>query len=407
MSCPPGSVQGTHGILACCPASCKGCGGKSCRLQPGGAEQCCALAIAKSGRRCSETLGAPCIPLRFARNTTAAPRQLRSSVRQTTIVEGKRPAVTEQGTGPSACPPCPRMDGPPASQGIRTYMPRTCTGGGMLAVNMSLGRFPRAFGIGLPHTGTSTLHQVLLRLGCCFATHNHPAFQSRSPTVTCMDRSESIALRTTGNRTSHHHQSHAHHGSSPPVELQSLSLAVTGTGSGSCSRNVIRLARSWQCLTDDPWASHWRALATAFPEAKLILTTVASPLHYGVSALGRGAGKVAFPTGYHQARMDDNEAVRAFVLAQARFYADHVRAVRARMRTDGRIVEVSWSAGDDMRSLASKLNISLAPRGKFDRFKMPHVRERHTGAQHEDNERLLTQMNASLCPANPWLCEEA
>ena len=57
-------VKGTHGIPACCAASCMACGGKGCQNRPGGEEQCCGLAIRRSQRLC-ETHPPPCTPYRF------------------------------------------------------------------------------------------------------------------------------------------------------------------------------------------------------------------------------------------------------------------------------------------------------------------------------------------------------
>ena len=55
--CPTGSIRGSHGVPACCPASCKECGGKGCANRPGGADNCCALNI----QRPCESNGAPCL----------------------------------------------------------------------------------------------------------------------------------------------------------------------------------------------------------------------------------------------------------------------------------------------------------------------------------------------------------
>jgi len=59
--CPKGGIAGSHGLHMCCPASCGECGGRRCELRPGGAEACCASAIHKSRRLCSDA-PPPCTP---------------------------------------------------------------------------------------------------------------------------------------------------------------------------------------------------------------------------------------------------------------------------------------------------------------------------------------------------------
>ena len=60
--CPAGSISGSHGIAACCPAACGQCGGRGCEDQAGGRQSCCALDIQMTGRSCNDT-APPCVPL--------------------------------------------------------------------------------------------------------------------------------------------------------------------------------------------------------------------------------------------------------------------------------------------------------------------------------------------------------
>ena len=60
--CPAGSISGSHGIAACCPASCGHCGGRGCEEREGGRQACCALDIQTAGRSCNGT-APPCVPL--------------------------------------------------------------------------------------------------------------------------------------------------------------------------------------------------------------------------------------------------------------------------------------------------------------------------------------------------------
>ena len=59
--CPAGSISGSHGVAACCPAACGHCGGRGCEERAGGHEACCAIDIQKAGRPCAGT-APPCVP---------------------------------------------------------------------------------------------------------------------------------------------------------------------------------------------------------------------------------------------------------------------------------------------------------------------------------------------------------
>ena len=56
--CPGGGILGSHGVPACCAPSCGVCGGKSCKLRPGGPEACCGMFIK---RPCGPSSPPPCI----------------------------------------------------------------------------------------------------------------------------------------------------------------------------------------------------------------------------------------------------------------------------------------------------------------------------------------------------------
>ena len=60
--CPAGSISGSHGVAACCPAACGHCGGRGCEDRAGGRQACCALDIQTAGRSCNGT-APPCVPL--------------------------------------------------------------------------------------------------------------------------------------------------------------------------------------------------------------------------------------------------------------------------------------------------------------------------------------------------------
>jgi len=65
-------ILGTHGLAACCPASCGECGGKGCQSRPGGKEACCAGAIRSSARTCDRH-APPCLPWPAAHHETWQP----------------------------------------------------------------------------------------------------------------------------------------------------------------------------------------------------------------------------------------------------------------------------------------------------------------------------------------------
>ena len=60
--CPAGSIAGSHGVAACCPAACGHCSGRGCEEREGGRQACCALDIQTAGRSCNGT-APPCVPL--------------------------------------------------------------------------------------------------------------------------------------------------------------------------------------------------------------------------------------------------------------------------------------------------------------------------------------------------------
>ena len=61
--CPAGSISGSHGVAACCPAACGHCGGRGCEEREGGRQACCALDIQTAGRACNGA-APPCVPLK-------------------------------------------------------------------------------------------------------------------------------------------------------------------------------------------------------------------------------------------------------------------------------------------------------------------------------------------------------
>ena len=88
---------------------------------------------------------------------------------------------------------------------------------------MSRTGFPRVCGIGLPHTGTSTLHTLLLRLGCCYARHN---IDRRVDCVAGIDGLHNTVP-------------------APP-------LPANATRHAPCTPRIVHHAQSYQCLSEYP-----------------------------------------------------------------------------------------------------------------------------------------------------------
>ena len=185
--------------------------------------------------------------------------------------------------------------------------------------------FPRVFGIGLPHTGTSTLHALLVLMGCCFATHNWPSgFGSRSS----LDFERRCA--------------------SP----------INASISAECNAEVRDTFLTWQCASDNPWVKRWRLLAAAAPPGtRFILTRVPSALHYGISRTLAATWSVRqarerIVDGWAPGNIIDTRIVR-----HARTYAEHVAAVRRTLGLSPWYAEVCWACGDNATTLMRKVRV--------------------------------------------------
>ena len=193
--------------------------------------------------------------------------------------------------------------------------------------------FPRVIGIGLPHTGTTTLHTLLLLQGCCFAVHNHPSgFSSRQ--ATAFERRCGVG----GN----------------PYNMT------------DCDAELIAEARHWQCITDNPWAMRWELLVANAPlGTRFVLTTFPSALHYGVSRALASMGVNRMMKWSPGSEQDD--LIRSHAVA----YANHVRRVRWRLRGMPTFLEVCWPCGDNASSLLSVLPRSAASDASATLLPMP------------------------------------
>jgi len=349
--CPAGGKSSSSIHNVCCDSACGSCGGRGCDQRPGGRDRCCASEVIQSNQPCSLS-PPPCVPIPNTCPTCNASARQRSGMH------------SRDGVGASA---------------IYRFMVRTCSGSSE-SVATAARAFPRTIGIGLPHTGTSTLHVSLLQLGCCFATHNHQEHQ-RGERMKCGESSETLAARL----ADRFDRSQANH--------RTVSLAE----GLSCEPRVLQEAERWQCLSDDPWATHYAALGKKYPDAKLVLTRFPTPLHYGVSALSRGAGRIAFPNGIPNA----TDAMRPFVLQQARFYFEHNRNVRKMFGQDPRFVEICWPCGDTVSTLAAKLAVG------FDATELQAAPARirdHRAIFIEHKRILMSKIKELDCLSTSWLC---
>ena len=198
-------------------------------------------------------------------------------------------------------------------------MPR-CRGTPEL-VREALHSFPRVLGIGLPHTGTTTLHDLLLTLGCCFASHNHPmGFGS--------------------------------------VESQRLQrLCTTNGSSATCTAALLQEIESWQCVSDNPWAQHWRLLAeNAPPRTRFVLTRFADPLQYGISRALAGMSERRVREGALLAWAPSSK-LDGLIRGHARAYRQHVVAVRAALGSSQWFAEVCWVCGDNASDVIERLQL--------------------------------------------------
>lgn len=177
----------------------------------------------------------------------------------------------------------------------------------------------RVFGVGLPHSGTTTLAHMLRQLGCCHTNHNLEA--------------------------------------SPP----DVRWVWDWTGGGQCEERptactaaLRREAGHFQCLTDNPWAKHWRELTTQpviDSRAFVVLTRSVSPAHYATSVefwARRNQKVYGVDPSYN-----DSEAVIAR-------YNDHLQQVRSVHRSNPRYFEICFGCGDDLWSIARHMRLNMS-----------------------------------------------
>mmetsp|Transcript_22692 Transcript_22692/g.37505 ORF Transcript_22692/g.37505 Transcript_22692/m.37505 type:complete len:266 (-) Transcript_22692:375-1172(-) len=179
---------------------------------------------------------------------------------------------------------------------------------------------PRVFGIGMSHTGTTTLHKLLVGLGCCYATHNVQLVPRNLRWIW------DLAGRTACQKK--HNQ---------------------------CMHTMRAEFRRFQCVTDNPWARFWTQLLThrERPKHFFVLTKAQSPMHYAIS-------RYLFQTRFFRTPRISGAALRARLMAYAWEYERYTAQARAELNTSHvDYIELCWKCGDTVHELARALGSSV------------------------------------------------
>lgn len=183
----------------------------------------------------------------------------------------------------------------------------------------------RVLVIGMPHTGTTSMHSMLLLLGCCYNTHN---LNAASPNISWTWKWPPANRRSDGGYKCK--TDPRDHGVGPP-DVQ-------------CGAALIKELQHFQCVQDSPWAVHWRSITAAYPQAYVVLTRAQSALRHVLS-------------GAHFGGKDPNTFPEREVVSAVRSLQEHLVAVRAEFRTSARYFEICLQCGDDAYTLARSLGL--------------------------------------------------
>eukprot|EP00316_Scyphosphaera_apsteinii_P016849 CAMPEP_0119349984 /NCGR_PEP_ID=MMETSP1333-20130426/109828_1 /TAXON_ID=418940 /ORGANISM="Scyphosphaera apsteinii, Strain RCC1455" /LENGTH=202 /DNA_ID=CAMNT_0007362591 /DNA_START=32 /DNA_END=638 /DNA_ORIENTATION=- len=145
-------------------------------------------------------------------------------------------------------------------------------GDSALATQLTIAKSPigrRVLVIGLPHSGTTSMHSMLLQLGCCYNTHN---INAASPNISWTWDVYPISYR--------------------PRTGGDWCKIMPKT----CEAVLNKELQHFQCVQDNPWASHWRSITAAYPQAYVVLTRAQArcqPCALVREAFGRGARHIS------------------------------------------------------------------------------------------------------------------
>ena len=232
-------------------------------------------------------------------------------------------------------------------------------------INMST---PRVVNLGLPHTGTTSVHTSLFGLGCCFAVHNQP-MRYVAPLAQRLD-------------------------CCPPAKHLGLYTRASLSG---CEAELLReYLYHWQCVGDNPWAAHWQLLVRYSPPGSLfVLTRFPTALHHGLSM---------------------EMGLTPAMVSHARAGYEHIRQVRTALRGSPYYIEICYKCGDDASVLARALH-ELDRKGAIQlvgkqTLPLEVVSRTHANSGGEQKEKqlagLLRKGHASLCNHSQrwaWLCD--
>ena len=114
-----------------------------------------------------------------------------------------------------------------------------------------------------------------------------------------------------------------------------------------CEQALIKELQYFQCVADNPWVEHWRALTAAYPSAVVVLTRAISPVHHALSVkhFWRDKGRPFGPS-------EVNRSVGQ--------YKQHLAEVREKFHKSDRYFEICLPCGDDVWTLARSLRLDVA-----------------------------------------------
>jgi hypothetical protein len=202
---------------------------------------------------------------------------------------------------------------------------RAASGGGQVASAMMQEKaliHSKVFGIGLPHSGTTTLSKHLLTLGCCY--NNHNLEQSKADLFWTWDWTQKRGGKSC---------------------LSHLA---------ECKQALRRELKHFQCVSDNPWASEgiWQKITTETDESSyVILTRAMSPAHYAMT--------VRFWAERNRKVYTIDKDYNSTEALVARYKA-HLANVRHLHSRNPRYIEICFACGDDIWTLARSMQLNMS-----------------------------------------------
>lgn len=231
---------------------------------------------------------------------------------------------------------------------------------------------------GLPHTGTTTIANMLRLFGC-------------------------LTIQGMGTGGDHVGPGLSTHFLESGWGVTDAKLALDKAPSarhlrnkkGGLARLMVEEASNWQCLMDAPWDHAWRSLTLApfgDTEAHVVLTRVLTPTHYAMTVN-------AFHTRHHLAGFDWNATVKAYESRLANVRAAHYR--------NPRYFEICFACGDDGFTLARSLGLDLKKVAALPDISQGVHMNRHPPAEDAERVRLVRKHAAAVALYRGRSSEEA